>query len=115
MQTVTSFHASSVEPEQIRAIMADYLALERARVYRRLFVSRFALLALLFAVVGLGLHWLSPFALWSSLVLCAIAPAWAGFAEVRCDWRLERRLSELPCVTEEALVPAGHRKVIKSS
>ncbi len=45
MHAVTSFHASAVEPGQVSAIMAEYLALERARVYRRLFVTRFALLA----------------------------------------------------------------------
>ena len=59
MHTVTSFHASAVEPEHLRAIMVEYAALERARIYRRLFVARFGLLAFFLAVVGFGFHWLS--------------------------------------------------------
>ena len=36
MPTITSFHSSAVEPEELSGIMADYLALERARIFRRL-------------------------------------------------------------------------------
>jgi hypothetical protein len=96
MQTVTSFHSSAVEPHHISAIMAEYLALERARIYRRLFVTRFGLLALFVALIGLGFHWLPRFASWLSVGLCSVAPIWAWLVELRCDWRLARRLREVP-------------------
>ena len=92
MRIVTSFHASAVEPEHINAIAAEYLALEQARIYRRLFVTRFGLLALVLVIVGFGLHWL-PAAGWSvGVMLCSVPPTWAWMAEVRCDRRLARAL-----------------------
>jgi len=96
VQHVTSFHSSAVQPDEINAIMGDYLALERARVYRRLFVTRFGLLALVVAILGAGLHWLSPFASWSSAGVCLVVPAWAWVAELQCDRRLARRLEDGP-------------------
>ena len=72
-----------VEPEELSVIMADYLALERARIYRRLFVTRFGLLAL---VAGRrsdsAFTGCRPSASWVSVGLCAIAPAWAWVARV---------------------------------
>jgi hypothetical protein len=35
MPTITSFRSSAVESEDLSGIMADYLALERARIFRR--------------------------------------------------------------------------------
>lgn len=95
MHGVASFHSSPTTPRLINKVMADYLALEQARIYRRLFVTRFSLLACALAIAGWGLHWLSPFASWSSVALCAIAPSWAWIAELRCDQRLARRLQKL--------------------
>ena len=112
MHTVTSFHASAVEPEHINAITAEYLALERARTYRHLFVTRFGLLAFVVAVVGFGFHWLSVFASWSSVGLCGIAPTWAWLAEFRSNRRLMRSLEEIP--SAQIAVPP-HKKVVKSS
>ena len=88
MHTVTSFDSASVGPQEINAVMADYFALERARIYRRLFVTRFGILALIFGTIGLGLHWLPPFASWFSVGLCAIAPTCAWIAELRCSSRM---------------------------
>ena len=96
MQTVTSFHSSAVEPRHVSDIMADYLALERARIYRRLFVTRCGLLALFMAVIGLGLHWLPGVASWSSVGLCSVAPIWAWIIELRYGRRLARRLKDVP-------------------
>jgi anti-sigma factor RsiW len=112
MHTVTSFRASDVESHQVSAIMAEYLALERARTYRRLFVTRFGLLALVVAVVGFGLHWLSAFASWSSVGLCVVAPTWAWLAELRNNRRLARSLEEIP--SGQIVVPR-RKKVVKSS
>ena len=95
MYGITSFHSSATTPRLINKVMADYLALESARIYRRLFVTRFSLLASVVGIAGLGLHWLSPFAAWSSVGLCAIPPSWAWIAELRYGRRLTRRLQEL--------------------
>jgi len=111
MHTVTSFRASDVESHQVRAIMAEYLALERARTYRRLFVARFGLLALVVAVVGFGFHWLSAVASWSSVGVCGVAPTWAWLVERRNNRRLARSLEEIS--SGEIVVP--RKKVVKSS
>lgn len=94
MHTVTSFHASDVQPDQLSGIMADYLALERARIFRRLLVKRFGVLAAVFA--GVSVHWLSAFASWFSVGLCVAAPVWAWMVELGCERRLARRLDEVP-------------------
>jgi anti-sigma factor RsiW len=112
MHTVTSFRASDVASHRVSAIMAEYLALERARTYRRLFVIRFGLLALVAAVVGFGFHWLSVFASWSSVGLCLVPPTWAGVAEFRNSRRLARSLEAIP--SGDIVVPQG-KKVVKSS
>jgi hypothetical protein len=96
VHTVTSFHADDLEPGQFNAVMADYFALERARIHRRLLVTRFGILAVILGIVGFGFRWLPPVASWSSVALCTVAPAWAWIAELRYDWRLATRLRELP-------------------
>jgi hypothetical protein len=112
VHAVTSFHAAGVEPENVRAVTTGYLALQRAQVYRRLFVTRFGLLAALFGLAGFGFHWLTSFATWTGVALCAVAPTWAWVTELRCDWRLTERLNALP---HGAAAPASTTKVIKSS
>ena len=104
MHTVTSFHSSAVARPQVRAIMAEYLALERARVLRRLLSWRFGLLAAVAAVLGFGFHRLSLFASWLSVGVCILIPLWAWVIELRCDRRLAQRLGQTP----------GDEKVIKS-
>ena len=94
MHTVTSFHASDVQPDQLSGIMADYLALERARIFRRLLVKRFGMLAAILA--GVSFHWLSAFASWFSVGLCVAAPVWAWIVELGCERRLARRLDKVP-------------------
>ena len=64
MPQVTSLPASSVSKEQLRVILADYLALDRARVFRRLFVVRFGLVACALAVLALVAPGLSTIARW---------------------------------------------------
>ena len=112
MPTVTSFHVSTVEPGHINQITAEYLALERARICRRLFVTRFGLLALVVAVVGFGFHWLSAGASWSSVGLCLVTPTWAWLAELRHNRRLTRSLEAIPA--GQVVLPR-REKVVKSS
>jgi hypothetical protein len=110
MHTVTSFHSSDIQPDQLNAIMADYTALERVRIYRRLFVTRFGLLALAFVVVGAGLGVLPAFATWFSVGLRLAPPVAVCLAEFRYSRRLARRLAEIPRgVTHVAAMP-GVRK-----
>ena len=118
MQTVSSFHASAVEPHQIGAIMVDYLALERARTYRRLFVARFGLLAACLAVIGFGFHWISALASWVGMGLCSVPPVWAWMTEVSCDRRLARSLEGIPGGAQQIVVPPqaqeSHKKVVST-
>jgi hypothetical protein len=39
IDSLTSFPASAVDPDELNAITADYLAVERVRIFRRLLVS----------------------------------------------------------------------------
>jgi hypothetical protein len=74
--------------------MADYLALEHARTFRRSLVKRFGVLAAIAA--GVSFVWLSAFAFWFSVGLCAVAPGWVWMVELGCERRLARRLDEVP-------------------
>lgn len=115
MHTVSSFRASSVATPQIRAVVADYLAFERAQTHRRLFVARFGFLAVLVGIIGLGFHFLPPLAAWLSIGVCVVPPSCAWIAELRCDWRLARRLNELPGGATHVVVPRrGSVRVRKS-
>ncbi len=94
MHTVTSFHSSAVQPEQLSGIMSEYLALERARIFRRLLVKRFGVLAVIIAGVSFSL--LSVAASWFSVGLCVVAPLWSWIVERRCERRLVHRLDGVP-------------------
>lgn len=92
MTQVTALHASSVTKEDLQVILAAYLELDRARVFRRLFVFRFGMLAGLAAVVALTVPGLSLAARWLPPLLCLAPPAWAWLAEFRLARRLARYL-----------------------
>lgn len=94
MHTVTAFHASAVPRDQLSEIMAAYLALERARIFRRLLVKRFGVLAVI--VAGVSFFWLSVFAFWFCVGLCVVAPTWSWIAELGCEHRLARLLDQIP-------------------
>ena len=115
MHTVTSFHASDVQPDQLSGIMADYLALERARIFRRLLMKRFGVLAVVFA--GVGFHALSAFASWFSVGLCVAVPVWAWVVELGCERQLTRRLAKVPgqaVQLVQSAAPKGESLVRKS-
>ena len=57
MQHVTSFHSSTVDADRLNAVVAELLAVEQARAFRRLLLERLSLLALLGGVVAAA--WLS--------------------------------------------------------
>lgn len=120
MQTVTSFSVSAMPREQLKAVLAAYLALDRARFLRRLLVRRCGMLGLLATLLGI-VHGFSLLARVLMLGMCLLPPAWAWIAE----WRVERRLSHRLAgaeglVTHNVLAYAGsrrppHKKVVKSS
>ena len=97
MQTVSSFHASAVQRGQLNDIAADSLALEGARIVRRLLVKRFTVLAAMFA--GARYMGLPPLASWLSVSVCIAAPVWAWIVEIRYERRLARRIDEVPGAT----------------
>jgi hypothetical protein len=92
MQTITEFAASAVPPDRLRDILADYIALDRARSFRRLLVLRCGLLALLASVIGGTLGGFSPFERWFAIAVFLVPPAWAWIAERRLAGRLARDL-----------------------
>jgi hypothetical protein len=110
MQTITSFHSAGLEPEQTAELIAEYLALEQARSYRRLCQTRFVILALVFGAIGFGFRWLPPFASWFSVASCLAVPAWAWSAELRREFRLTRALKELPAETARVVICGEPRK-----
>jgi hypothetical protein len=107
MHTVTSFPAAAVGPGELSGIMADYLALEEARIFRRLLVVRFGILAFIAGIAGAVLHWLSPFASWFSVGVFLVPPVSAWIIELRRDRRLARRLDELPEGATHVVLPNG--------
>jgi hypothetical protein len=114
MQTITSFPASSIPRDQLGSILADYLALDRARILRRLLVTRFGLLALLAAVLGTVVHGFFPFARWLTIGLLLLPPAWALMAELRLERRLSRRLDGVDATVTHKFVPPSRIRGITS-
>jgi hypothetical protein len=88
MQTLVSFRASSVPQEELGRILADYLALDRARILRRLMVPRFGVLALGAAILETLIHGFSVFARSFTVVLCLLPPVWAWIVELARERRL---------------------------
>jgi hypothetical protein len=76
-------------------IMTESLALERARIYRRLFVTRCGLLAVGLVLAAAAFRRLAMFEVWFSVALCLVAPVWACVAERRCYRQLARRLRQV--------------------
>jgi hypothetical protein len=110
MHIVSSFHAAGLAPADIRTVVVEHLAFERAQAHRRLFVVRFGLLAVLVGIIGLGFHFLPPLATWLGIGVCVVPPIRAWTAELRCDWQLARRLNELPGGATHVVVRLRARK-----
>jgi len=96
MQTIVSFRASGISQEEVSRILADYLALDRARFLRRLVVARFGLLALAAGLLETLIHGFSVFARSFTVGLCLLPPIWAWFVELARERRLSlhRRFPE---------------------
>jgi hypothetical protein len=110
VQTDISFSASAIPRDQLSCILAQYLALDRARIFRRLLVTRFGMLALVAAVLGTVFHRFSPFARWFTIGLFLFPPTGAWIAELKLERGLSRRLDGVdgPSRTNVCLGPGPH-------
>jgi hypothetical protein len=120
MSSVTSIPASAVTPEELNSILADYLALYEARVFRQLLVSRLSVVACAIALTGIFVDRLSHSFWWISLVLCLAPAVGAWLVERRIQYRLAVRLDGVPgtnggVAAGDGEVVCGVKKVIKSS
>lgn len=76
------------------AVLADHLALERARQFRQQLIPRCGVIALTAIVCGYAFPHVAPGVRWVPAPLCLVPPAWAWVSERRIARRLARRLSE---------------------
>lgn len=65
-------HSSDFEPEQLRRVLADQIAQDQAREFRRYFALRLAAIAALTWLLG-WLHLLPPTVFWAVLASAALA------------------------------------------
>jgi hypothetical protein len=95
-QAVTSFRASDVPAGHLGPILADYLALEQLKIFRRLLVKRIGLITV-FSWTGARLSGMfSPLALSAIVAALMAIPTAAWVSELRAEGRLARRLSTVP-------------------
>lgn len=90
--TVTTVPSTALPEHELGNILTDYCALDEVRVFRRLLVTRFGLLALAAALVGTLVPGLPMTARWLPTVLFLAAPLWAWVHEIRLECRLSNRL-----------------------
>lgn len=107
MHGVSSFRGSAVSDEELSAIFADQIALERVRLFRRALVPRCGGLVLLAIVFDLMVHNLSAAARWAPPAVFAIPPAWAWIVELRLKYRLTSRLDAVDESAIDSLADAG--------
>ena len=110
MFTVTALDAADTSPDRLDAVIADYLALEHARTYRQLLVTRFGALCAVLVGVGWGFHWLPLVGVWSTIAVCAGVPACGWIVERRWDRKLARSLDAPSAAAATATEPDVSRQ-----
>ena len=98
MNVITQFHSSAIPAAELNRIAAEFLALERTRIFRRLLVRRFGLLALATLVASVAFHWTPLVATVCSVIVFAAPPLCVWGLEIRQDHALTRRLGSIPGV-----------------
>ena len=73
METFTSVHSSDVDPATLRRVLADYAEYEQARVFRKLLLTRLALIAVAVWFLSWRVHLLPHIALWVAMAIIAFA------------------------------------------
>ena len=96
MHSVTTFDGSALQPDELSALLREYMAVERSRIWRRLLTTRFVVLGALIVGTGTTMHWLPPLACWVASGLCGATPIGAWIVELGRDWRLGRHLQRIP-------------------
>ena len=121
MQMLISLPASGTPSRELGHILSDYLALDRARMFRRLMVARFGCLALLAAMLETVFHGFSPFARVFTVACASFHPPGHGSSNSRASaaCRSASNASMEPLPTELSLGPEAiglpDKKVVKSS
>lgn len=93
-----SFDASDVPPDQLRALLADYLAFQQFQIFRRLVVVRLLVLAVVASGAARLSGLLSPAATALLAAIFTIPAAAVWIAEVAAKRRFGRRLAHVPHV-----------------
>jgi hypothetical protein len=93
VETFTSFKASGLPQKEVGGILADYLALDRARMFRRLLVLRCGALAIAALIMGSVIDGLSAWARWVPVALFTGVPACVWIAEFVREFRFSKRLN----------------------
>jgi hypothetical protein len=99
METLTWFRSATVPRDKLAPLLSEYLALDRLRTVRRLLLVRCGALALMAAVVGPLVGWLSALGRSVVVALFLLPPAWAWILERRADLRLTDRLRSIDAST----------------
>jgi len=84
--------AQPVEADQLNAVMADCMALEHVRVFRKLLVKRCGVITLVISVSGVLLGLLHSFAYWFSMGIFVLTPAGAWIVERRQERGLRKKV-----------------------
>ena len=92
MPAITTIHSASMPREQLNDILTSYVALDHARIIRRLLVVRCGLLAVAVAVIEAALPRFTPAARVLSVLIVLVPPCWARIAELRLERSLGQRL-----------------------
>ena len=95
--------------EQLRQVLAESIALDQLQRFRHVLLIRCGLLAAVAVVAALTTHVLSRSAWAIAVALLLAAPLGAWIAELRCGWRLSRKLDIARRVTTTS------EKVVTSS
>ncbi len=104
---MTTFHGSAVRQDELSDLIAEYLALERLRAFRRMLAARFGFLSLAVLVAGAGLDWLPAVAWLVSIALFLAAPLWMWIVEVRRERHLDLRLKSIDGATTDVIQPTA--------
>lgn len=102
---VLSLAASEIDPATLSGVLADYLAYEQARIFRRLLLKRLAGLAIVASAVAVwaGLAYRPPF--WIVLGLLVAAGAQAEALALKARARIARQLTEIEARQLQAGTP----------
>ena len=111
--TLRSVSANEMPQDQLRHVVAEYLELEQAQVFRRLLVARCGRMAAVALVIAISTHALSTSAWIVTIGLILSAPLGAWIFELQCRWRLARHLdTTCRCTSRPSSIT---EKVVKSS